>query len=36
MLAKIRAGADPSGIAASWTADEAKWRLTRAKYLLYP
>ena len=35
MLEKIRAGADPAAIAASWTADEAKWRLTRAKYLLY-
>lgn len=35
MLAKIRAGADPAAIAASWAADEAKWRLTRAKYLLY-
>ena len=36
MLEKIRAGADPASIAASWAADEAKWRLTRAKYLLYP
>jgi uncharacterized protein YbbC (DUF1343 family)/CubicO group peptidase (beta-lactamase class C family) len=35
MLEKIRAGADPAAIAASWTADEAAWRLTRAKYLLY-
>jgi uncharacterized protein YbbC (DUF1343 family) len=35
MLEQIRAGADPGAIAASWTADEAKWRLTRAKYLLY-
>lgn len=35
MLEKIRAGAEPAAIAASWTADEAKWRLTRAKYLLY-
>jgi len=35
MLEKIRAGADPAGIAASWAADEAKWRVTRAKYLLY-
>jgi uncharacterized protein YbbC (DUF1343 family) len=35
MLEKIRAGADPVAIAASWAADEAKWRLTRAKYLLY-
>ena len=35
MLEQIRAGADPAAIAASWAADEAKWRLTRAKYLLY-
>ena len=35
MLQKIRAGTDPAAIAASWSADEAKWRLTRAKYLLY-
>ncbi|MBI3400718.1 MAG: DUF1343 domain-containing protein [Acidobacteria bacterium] len=34
-IEKIRAGQDPAAIAASWTADEAKWRLTRAKYLLY-
>jgi uncharacterized protein YbbC (DUF1343 family) len=35
MLEKVRAGDDPAAIAASWAADEAKWRLTRAKYLLY-
>jgi uncharacterized protein YbbC (DUF1343 family) len=35
MLARIRVGEDPAPIAASWTADEAKWRVTRAKYLLY-
>jgi uncharacterized protein YbbC (DUF1343 family)/CubicO group peptidase (beta-lactamase class C family) len=35
MLEKIRGGADPAAIAASWGADEAAWRLTRAKYLLY-
>jgi uncharacterized protein YbbC (DUF1343 family) len=35
MLEKIRAGADPAAIAASWAEDEAKWRLTRAPYLLY-
>ena len=34
-LARIRAGEDPAAIAAAWGADEAKWRLTRAKYLLY-
>jgi uncharacterized protein YbbC (DUF1343 family)/CubicO group peptidase (beta-lactamase class C family) len=35
MLAKVRAGADPAAIAASWIADEATWRVRRAKYLLY-
>jgi len=31
----IRAGEDPSRIAATWSADEARWRLLRAKYLIY-
>jgi len=35
MLEKVRGGEDPAAIAASWIADEAKWRATRAKYLLY-
>jgi uncharacterized protein YbbC (DUF1343 family) len=34
-LGRIRAGDDPAAIAASWRTDEANWRLTRAKYLLY-
>jgi uncharacterized protein YbbC (DUF1343 family) len=34
-LARIRAGEDPSSIAASWGAAESRWRLTRAPYLLY-
>jgi uncharacterized protein YbbC (DUF1343 family)/CubicO group peptidase (beta-lactamase class C family) len=34
-LARVRAGEDPAAIAASWGAAEAKWRLLRAKYLLY-
>jgi uncharacterized protein YbbC (DUF1343 family)/CubicO group peptidase (beta-lactamase class C family) len=34
-LEKIRAGQDPASIAASWSADEAQWRATRAKYLMY-
>ena len=34
-LARIRAGDDPAVIAASWHADEEKWRLLRAKYLIY-
>jgi uncharacterized protein YbbC (DUF1343 family)/CubicO group peptidase (beta-lactamase class C family) len=35
MLEKIRAGEEPAAIAATWVQDEAEWRLTRAKYLLY-
>ena len=34
-LARIRAGEEPASIAASWSADEAEWRATRTKYLLY-
>jgi uncharacterized protein YbbC (DUF1343 family)/CubicO group peptidase (beta-lactamase class C family) len=34
-IGKIRAGDSPASIAASWAGDEATWRLTRAKYLLY-
>ncbi len=34
-LARVRAGDDPASIAASWGAAEARWRLLRAKYLLY-
>jgi uncharacterized protein YbbC (DUF1343 family) len=34
-LARVRAGEDPASIAASWGAAESKWRLLRAKYLLY-
>ncbi len=35
VLTRIRAGDDPAAIAASWAAGEAKWRLLRAKYLIY-
>ncbi len=35
-LSRIRSGDDPRAIAASWAADEARWRRLRAKYLLYP
>jgi uncharacterized protein YbbC (DUF1343 family) len=35
-LARVRTGDDPAAIAASWGAAEARWRLLRAKYLLYP
>jgi uncharacterized protein YbbC (DUF1343 family)/CubicO group peptidase (beta-lactamase class C family) len=34
-IARIRAGADPTEIVASWGAGEARWRLLRGKYLLY-
>ena len=34
-IARIRSGDDPAAIAASWAGDEAKWRVTRARYLLY-
>ncbi|HEY2943764.1 MAG TPA: serine hydrolase, partial [Vicinamibacteria bacterium] len=35
-LARLEAGDDPARIAAGWAADEARWRLRRAPYLLYP
>jgi uncharacterized protein YbbC (DUF1343 family) len=35
-LARIRAGDDPETIAAAWAGVEARWRLMRAKHLLYP
>ena len=34
-LTRIKAGDDPAAIAASWSGGEARWRLMRAKYLLY-
>jgi uncharacterized protein YbbC (DUF1343 family) len=34
-LARVKTGDDPAAIAASWGAAEAKWRLLRARYLLY-
>jgi uncharacterized protein YbbC (DUF1343 family) len=34
-LARIKSGDDPAVIAASFGAAEARWRLLRAKYLLY-
>jgi uncharacterized protein YbbC (DUF1343 family) len=34
-LTRIRLGEDPADIAATWSAAEARWRLMRAKYLLY-
>lgn len=34
-LARVRSGDDPAAIAGTWSAGEARWRLLRAKYLLY-
>jgi uncharacterized protein YbbC (DUF1343 family)/CubicO group peptidase (beta-lactamase class C family) len=34
-ITRILNGDDPADVAASWAADEAKWRLLRAQYLLY-
>ncbi len=35
IVARIQQGEDPAAIAASWAADEARWRQRRAKFLLY-
>jgi uncharacterized protein YbbC (DUF1343 family) len=32
---RILGGEDPAAIVVSWAADEARWRLLRAKYLIY-
>jgi len=34
-LTRLKAGEDPAAIAASWSAAEARWRLLRAKYVIY-
>jgi uncharacterized protein YbbC (DUF1343 family)/CubicO group peptidase (beta-lactamase class C family) len=34
-LAALKSGADPATIAGSWGQAEARWRLLRAKYLIY-
>ena len=34
-LVRLRTGEDPERIAAGWAPDEAKWRLLRARYLIY-
>ena len=34
-LASLKAGSEPASIAASWGQAEARWRLLRAKYLIY-
>jgi uncharacterized protein YbbC (DUF1343 family) len=35
VVARVRGGEDPAAIVASWNAAESRWRLLRAKYLLY-
>jgi uncharacterized protein YbbC (DUF1343 family) len=35
MLARIKSGDEAPAIAASWGAAESRWRLLRAKYLMY-
>ena len=32
---RVKRGEDPAAVAARWSADEARWRRLRAKYLLY-
>jgi uncharacterized protein YbbC (DUF1343 family) len=34
-LERVKRGEDPAAVAGRWTADEARWRRLRAKYLLY-
>jgi uncharacterized protein YbbC (DUF1343 family)/CubicO group peptidase (beta-lactamase class C family) len=34
-LERVKRGEDPAAVSAKWTADEARWRRLRAKYLLY-
>jgi len=34
-LGRLKAGDDPTTIAAAWSGGEGRWRLLRAKYLLY-
>jgi uncharacterized protein YbbC (DUF1343 family) len=34
-LERVVKGEDPAAVAAAWAAGEARWRQTRAKYLLY-
>ncbi|HEX8031985.1 MAG TPA: exo-beta-N-acetylmuramidase NamZ domain-containing protein, partial [Vicinamibacterales bacterium] len=35
IVARIQQGDDPAAIAGAFSADEARWRLLRAKYLIY-
>jgi hypothetical protein len=34
-LASLKAGADPATLLTGWSQAEARWRLLRAKYLIY-
>jgi hypothetical protein len=34
-IERVRKGADAAAVTSAWTADEARWRRLRAKYLLY-
>ena len=34
-LARLKAGQDPASLIGGWSAAEARWRLLRAKYLIY-
>ena len=34
-LDRLKAGDDPAAVASSWGVAESRWRLLRAKYLLY-
>jgi uncharacterized protein YbbC (DUF1343 family)/CubicO group peptidase (beta-lactamase class C family) len=34
-IERVKRGEDPAAVAARWSADEARWRRLRAKYLLY-
>jgi uncharacterized protein YbbC (DUF1343 family)/CubicO group peptidase (beta-lactamase class C family) len=34
-LERVKRGEDPAAVAARWSADEARWRQLRAKYLMY-
>lgn len=35
IVERLKQGEDPATIASRWSADEGRWRLRRAKYLLY-
>ena len=34
-IERVRKGEAPASVSAKWTADEARWRRLRAKYLIY-